>query len=248
MALREELERQGNWLFRWRSYILPIALIFLLPAVFHSRNLEEGYGGARDDMLTGFCLVLSFFGLAIRCFTVGHVPKDTSGRNTREQIADSLNTTGTYSILRHPLYFGNFIIYLGIILSIQVWWLIPLVVLAILGYLERIMLAEEGFLRGKFGDAYLQWANRTPTYWPRFKQWRPPCLPFSFKNVLKREYTGLFAIIATFTLLEALDGLVAQGTLNLGLGWRVFFFAGLLIYLTLRTLKKKTTVLDVEGR
>lgn len=248
MALREDLERQGNWLFRCRSYVLLIAFLFLLLALLQSRNLDGGYGDARDAVFTRFFLTVSFVGLAIRCFTVGYVPKGTSGRNTKEQIADSLNTSGMYSILRHPLYFGNFIIYLGVILSIQMWWLTPLIVLVILGYLERIMLAEEGFLRHKFGNTYLQWAERTPAYWPRFKQWHPPSLPFSFRNVLRREYTGLFAIIATFTLLEALDGLVSHGTPNVGIGWFIFFFSGLLIYLTLRILKKKTSLLDVEGR
>ena len=248
MALREELERQGDWLFRWRSYVLPVALLILLLVLLSARASEQTHGVTGDGLYTEFCLAVSFFGLVMRCLTVGHVPKGTSGRNTREQIAESLNTTGMYSILRHPLYFGNFIIYLGIILSLQVWWLAPLIILAIFLYIERIMLAEEGFLRGKFGDSYLQWANRTPAYWPRFKQWQRPSLPFSFRNVLKREYTGFFGIIAVFTLLETLDGLVSKGRLNFGSGWLAFFLAGLLIYLILRTLKKKTTFLDVEGR
>ena len=34
--------------------------------------------------------------------------KNTSGRNTHDQVADSLNTSGIYSIVRHPLYVGNF--------------------------------------------------------------------------------------------------------------------------------------------
>ena len=248
MALREELERQGDWLFRWRSYVLPVALLILLLVLLSARDSEQTHGVTGDGLYTEFCLAVSFFGLVMRCLTVGHVPKGTSGRNTREQIAESLNTTGMYSILRHPLYFGNFIIYLGIILSLQVWWLAPLIILAIILYIERIMLAEEGFLRGKFGDSYLQWANRTPAYWPRFKQWQRPSLPFSFRNVLKREYTGFFGIIAVFTLLETLDGLVSKGRPNLGSSWLAFFLAGLLIYLILRTLKKKTTFLDVEGR
>ena len=62
---------------------------------------------------------MSFFGLGIRVFTVGFTPKNTSGRNTAEQIADVLNTSGIYSMVRHPLYVGNFFMWLGIGLLTQ---------------------------------------------------------------------------------------------------------------------------------
>ncbi len=58
-------------------------------------------------------MVISFFGLALRVIVVGHAPYGTSGRNTREQVADTLNTTGMYSIVRHPLYLANYLIILG---------------------------------------------------------------------------------------------------------------------------------------
>ncbi len=248
MPLREELEKQGNWLFRRRSYILPFAFPFLLIALVSSPSSEAVQGDVGGRVYIGLCLAVSFFGLTIRCITVGHVPKGTSGRNTTGQIAESLNTTGLYSVHRHPLYLGNFVIYVGIVLSVQVWWFAALMILAIFLYLERIMLAEEEFLRGRFGAPYLEWADKTPAYWPNFKQWQPPGLPFSFRNVLKREYTGFFAIIAAYTFLEVLRNYSSQGTLNLESEWLVLFSVGLLTYLVLRTLKKKTGLLDVEGR
>ena len=245
MALREELERQGNWLFSRRSYlpllILPILLIAL-------RNSEQVLGDTLDDFYEVLCITISFLGFTIRCITVGHVPKETSGRNTVMQIAESLNTTGMYSLLRHPLYFGNFIIFLGITFSVQVWWFSLLMVLAFLVYYERIMLAEEEFLRDKFGVLYLTWAEDTRAFLPKLKLWQQPSLPFSFRNVLKREYTGFFVIIASFTLLEILADLVSEGVLEIDLEWLIIFSVGLLIYLVLRTLKKKTGILNVDGR
>ena len=33
MALREELRKQGNWLFRWRSYLPLIMIVIVLLAM-----------------------------------------------------------------------------------------------------------------------------------------------------------------------------------------------------------------------
>jgi hypothetical protein len=78
---------------------------------------------------------------------------------------------------------------------------------------------------------------------PRFQNWRPPSLPFSFKSALNREYGTFFAIIATFTVLELLAGLFNSGKLTLDAIWvKLFIFSGVL-YLTIRYLKKKTKVL-----
>ena len=76
-----------------------------------------------------------------------------------------------------------------------VWWLPVIYVLAFWLYYERIMFAEESFLRQKFGETYQQWAATTPAFLPRFSQWRKPSLPFSWLNVLRREYSGLMIVI-----------------------------------------------------
>ncbi|MBA4349268.1 MAG: hypothetical protein C0415_04675 [Thermodesulfovibrio sp.] len=247
MTIHNELEKQGNWLFRWRSYlpllILPILLIALNESEFFERVL-----GVSDLFWEILCLLLSFVGLTIRCLTIGYTPKGTSGRNTKEQIAEVLNTTGMYSVVRHPLYLGNFIIFLGIILFIQVWWFALIAVLAFFIYYERIMFAEEAFLLAKYGVLFSEWAGKTPAFLPKFKNWQKPVLPFSFKNVLKREYTAFFVITTSFPVLDALEDLFVEGKLQLDIGWGLLFIIGLITYLLLRTLKKKSNLLDVEGR
>jgi protein-S-isoprenylcysteine O-methyltransferase Ste14 len=87
----------------------------------------------------------------------GYVPRGTSGRNTRWQVAETLNTTGMYSIVRNPLYLGNFIIVLGILLFVQVWWIVVIGIVGFWFFYERIVFTEEGFLRRKFGTVFLEW-------------------------------------------------------------------------------------------
>ncbi|MCK4359481.1 MAG: hypothetical protein KAW92_12230 [Candidatus Cloacimonetes bacterium] len=248
MALREEFEKQGKWLFRWRSYLPLLIFPILLVALRNSENSEQVLGETVDDLYEVICIAISFLGLTIRCITIGYVPKGTSGRNTKRQVAEALNTTGIYSILRHPLYFGNFIIFLGIAMFVQVWWFSLIAILVFFIYYERIMFAEEEYLRNKCGISFIKWAEKTPVFLPKFKNWQQSCLTFSFRNVLKREYSGFFAIITSFTFVEIIGDLFDEGRLELDLTWIIFFSVGLLIYLVLRTLKKKTTILHIDGR
>jgi len=246
MPLRDELCRQGNWLFRWRSY-LPV---LLLPLVFLDlRDFRYPLQSALlDRVWEFFCLTVSMLGLAVRALTVGCTPKGTSGRNTREQIAETVNTSGVYSVVRHPLYVGNYLMWLGIALFPRSWELPLIVTLVFWVYYERIMIAEEAFLEGKFGTAYREWAERTPAFLPRLRQWRPPNLPFSLRNVLGREFSGFFAVILIFTALEVVGDRLLFNRWILDPVWMWLFGLSTLLYLVLRTLKRKTNLLRVEGR
>ena len=245
MALREEFERSGNWLFRWRSYQ---PLVLILPVVLGL----PGIAGRRDAPSLGgelLCLAVSLFGLAIRVFTIGHTPVSTSGRNTREgQVAEVLNSTGMYSVVRHPLYVGNYFMWLGAAMFPGAWWPPVFVTLAFWLYYERIMFAEEEFLRRKFGAIYETWAEGTPAFIPRLGGWRPPSLPFSARTVLRREYSGLFGVVATFAVLELVENWALTGRPTMHPVWIAITVLAAVVYVTLRTLKRRTRVLKVEGR
>lgn len=237
MPLCEEFERSGAWLFRWRSYVpllLVVVVLLALPGFSY-----PGGSHTLDQIWDFLCLTIALFGLAVRVYTVGHVADRTSGRNTKEQVASELNTTGMYSLMRHPLYFGNFWIWMGVALFPRVWWCTALVAVGILIFYERVMLAEEKFLKSRFGDTFVEWANRTPAFWPRFRNWRPPSRPFSFRMALRREYSGLLAIAASLTFLEVLGTIIVERQFYVEPFWMVFFTASLVVYLTLRTMKKR---------
>jgi hypothetical protein len=87
MAIREEMEKYGNWLFRWRSYLPLLILPILLIALRNSEYLERHVGNLAEGFWEGFCVAISFLGLIVRCFTVGYIPEGTSGTNKRAQKA-----------------------------------------------------------------------------------------------------------------------------------------------------------------
>lgn len=245
MALREDFEKSGNWLFRWRSYL---PLLFLGALLIGTKYFE--YADNRwEGLWEIFCVAVAFFGQGIRAYTIGCTPRGTSGRNTFEQQAETLNTTGIYSIVRHPLYLGNFFCFLGIALFGSNGWGGLTAVLLFWIYYERIMFAEEEYLWRKFGEQYEQWADNTPAFFPKLNNWESPDLPFSFRNVLKREYSGFLAIIASFALLEFSGDVFVEGQLERdSMMWLFLLCGGVITYLILRTLKKTTKTLHVEGR
>ena len=220
----------------------------MLIALRDGEYLERVLGNTVENIYEWFCILISVLGLVIRCLTVGYVIKGSSGINTKSQKARILNTTGMYSIIRHPLYFGNFIIFLGIILFPQVLWFTLIAFLAFWLYYERIMFAEEEFLKKEFGDIYLEWVKKTPAFIPKFKNWQQPTLPFSFKKVINREYSGFFAIIASFTFLDIAGDILTEGKLEFDLEWVIIFMISLIVYMTVLILKKKTYILDTKGR
>lgn len=247
MALREEFERQGNWLFQRRG-ILPLLGAPLLVLAFHEFSYPWGKH-TLDLICDMLCLGVSITGLSIRVFVAGSTPKRTSGRNTvKGQRANSLNTGGMYSLMRHPLYLGNFLVALGPVMDFRLWWLILLYIFLFWLYYERIMFAEEEFLRRKFGDAYLEWADRTSAFLPSFKNWRPPDLPFSYRTALKREYQTFFLIAGLFTAIEVIGDVVVQGRFVVDPVWLIIFTLTLLFFVVVRILRKKTKVLHVPGR
>ena len=150
MALQEEFESQGIWLFRYRGslpiIILIIAIYFYIQSQLNP-TLNCFQTAEAVSYFEYFCLVISLLGLYIRSYTVGHTPNNTSGRNVTEQVADTVNTTGIYSILRHPLYLGNFFMWLGPALLTQNWWFNIAFGFFYWVYYERMMFAEEQFLR-----------------------------------------------------------------------------------------------------
>jgi protein-S-isoprenylcysteine O-methyltransferase Ste14 len=197
MTLKDRMESSGAWLFRWRSYLPVLVFPFLLPAV---AGYRIPFGNADIAWIwDAFCVAVALCGFGVRVVTVGQTPRGTSGRNTRRQKADTLNTTGIYSLVRNPLYLGNFLIGLGV--SMFPFSLYPPILYALFFqiYYERIVMAEEKFLRERFGRGYDEWTAKTPAFVPNWKNYSRSTVPFSWKKVLRREYTSLLGVAMAMT-------------------------------------------------
>jgi protein-S-isoprenylcysteine O-methyltransferase Ste14 len=247
--LKDRMVAAGHVLFRWRSFVLFAFVPFLVWAAYDGEAVEMHWGDLAGDAVELLGILLVALGEAIRIFTVGFVPRGTSGRNTDlGQVAETLNTTGFYSVTRNPLYVGNCLMYLGLALYSQHLWLVVTLGLLLALYYERIIAAEEDFLVGKFGQPYVDWAHEVPPFFPRLSGWRRPALPFSLRTVIRREHASIFGAIAGLYLMElGLHRLqpVPEAVDPL---WHWVFGVAVVIDLGVIAIKKGTGWLSVEGR
>lgn len=198
---------------------------------------------ALDQAWETVCLALAFLGFAIRAITIGTAPNGTSGRNTQRQVAGSLNTTGMYSIVRNPLYLGNFFMIFGVVAIVRIWWVTAIYMLLFVLHYERIILAEEAYLAKKFGASYTAWAHRTPAVVPRLHGWISPERKFSWKRVLRREYHGVCGLVLAMFCIELLCEGIAGGGIHIDRMWGVLMALTAVVYVTIRVIHKRTRLL-----
>lgn len=183
---------------------------------------------------------MGLLGQIIRILVAAFVPKNTSGRNTKAQVADSLNTTGMYSLCRNPLYLGNFFMWCAPFILLGNWLLIVVFALCFWLIYERIIYVEEDFLLSKFGATYKEWCAQTPCFWPKFRGFKTPNLSFSLKSCLKREYHSFFGLASALLIISYLIAgytlkdftVLPEPILSL------LFLGSMLLYLTMLILVK----------
>ncbi|MEA3451506.1 MAG: isoprenylcysteine carboxylmethyltransferase family protein [Bacteroidota bacterium] len=246
MPLKEEFRTQGDFLFKNRGY-LPIIIVVAGFLVYYLKELAgTDLSFINRNIYELICIFISLLGFFIRFLSVGFSGDRTSGRNTSEgQIADSVNIYGLYSTCRHPLYVGNFLIWLGVAAFTQDLWFVVAFIFMYWVYYERIMYAEEEFLREKFGDAYTTWASKTPAFIPNFRKYKKPITKFNFKKVIRQEKSGLLNLFFTIFLFDVISQFARTSIFSLKNDYFFIAFVAMLsIYIVIKLIQKTTSWLE----
>ncbi len=235
--LRDRMATEGRWLFFHRSLVPILLFPAIVPAVV---RYQPPFGTPSWDIAwVAVCFAVSFAGLAVRGLVAGYVPSGTSGRSVRNLRAETLNTDGMYSVCRNPLYLGNYLVALGVLLFLHDPYVLVLYTLLFWLHYERIVLTEESFLSEKFGDAYVAWIASTPVFVPRLALWKPPGRPFSWSRLLRREAGTFAGILLAMTVFEVVTGTCLHGEPRFEIGWRVVAGIALAAHVPVRILKRR---------
>ena len=191
----------GNFFFKYRNllFILLYGLLFLpSPELFTENIFHAGY--KTWPLVIG--LFVTILGQAIRGATIG-LAYIVRGGKDKKVYAEHLVSTGIFSHCRNPLYVGNILMLLGVGILANALIYVAIIMRLFLFIYQAIVLAEEHFLRGKFGadfDAYCSKVNR----------WIPSLkgigatfssMEFNWKRWVLKEYTTQFIWLAGIALL-----------------------------------------------
>ncbi|MEY4658303.1 MAG: hypothetical protein RJB36_69 [Bacteroidota bacterium] len=239
MSVNSSIEHIGNQLFKYRGFVPVLFAIVAFSIQLIDATERLSYGVIKE--IAFFLVVL---GHLIRALTVGHRSMQTSGRNRSHQVAEVLNTSGMYSIVRHPLYLANILIWIGWTTLLSIPWLIVVACIIFVLYYWFIMFAEEQFLRRKFGQEYERWHRRTPRLIPNPFLYQANRNDFSWRIVFKNEYPGWTAsmtiALCIYSLLTNKIYPFSEYYRSYVMGWLIFGGGIAIFGLTFRYLKHRT--------
>ena len=203
MELNKNMITSGNYFFKYRGQFPVLMFIISFPIILqtHHYNLISE---TTTVFIQNFAITIGFIGLLVRYYTVSTTPKETSGKNRTQQVAKSLNTQGMYSIVRNPLYLANYMIWSGIAIYSLSYILLLIINLIFILYYERIIMAEEYFLTQKFEKKYIHYCNITPAIIPKFRLYKKSLNNFSFKKLLREEYSATLSTIVSFLYIDCI--------------------------------------------
>ena len=180
-----------NFFFANRSFTpIPIALSIIYFAQPENQNI-----------LLGFMVLL--VGELIRMWSVSYAGGET---RTTSVGAPSLCTAGPYGYVRNPIYVGNMLMYLGIVIIAGSPNLM-LMVLATMSFFiiqySLIISLEEEKLDELFGPEYVAYKSNVRAILPRFTRWKTDDdrRPLSIMKLVKTEKRTLQNVAFILTLI-----------------------------------------------
>ncbi len=179
-----------NFFFKYRSYTpIPIIIAALIFA-------ETSW----VSFICGLFIALAGEGLRIQSVRYAGSATRTTGRVG----ADELVTTGPYGHLRNPLYLGNFLLSVGLLIiawPLMPWFLIGFILLFYIQY-RTIISLEEDFLSEKFKGLYREYKKNVPSFVPRLTTWGSGSRkPTAVKKALRTERNTLQSFSAVLILM-----------------------------------------------
>ncbi len=130
-----------------------LGLILLLVCAYFTVPAGE------TRIITGF--VIAALGQGWRIYAAGVIHKN-------RQLA----STGAYSLVRHPLYLGNFLILVGFTLASGNAYVALGVAFFFFFYYPAAIRYEDHKLEGIFGDEWRTWSRNIPAMFPAHLKWR----------------------------------------------------------------------------
>ncbi|MFM7737256.1 MAG: methyltransferase family protein [Alphaproteobacteria bacterium] len=198
-------DKLGRFVFGWRDWLAPLCGVVLL--VFAKPRPFLG-DPALDRWQDALGLLVCALGQALRFAVIGFAYIKRGGTN-KEIDAPTLVVQGFYAHSRNPMYFGNFLLLVGLAMLWNSAFVTLLVLSLMLLAIHAIVRAEERFLAGRFGAQYDDYCRRVNRFLPSLGglSQTMSSMRFEWKRALRKDYGTFFAWTSTavvFMIVERL--------------------------------------------
>ena len=230
----------GNFFFRYRNWIF---ILFYGALFIPSWPLFSGKssGSCWYAWPISIGLLITVLGQLIRGLTIG-LAYIVRGGKEGKPYAEGLVTDGVFNHCRNPLYVGNILMLLGVGILANSLVYVAIVIPVFLFVYQAIVLAEENFLRGKFGPGYDEYCKKVNRWFPGLrgigKTFRS--MQFNWRRWILKEHTTqlIWLIGITLLLLFKYPGLTSHNERLRNLLLGIILGSLLLVYGLIRYLKK----------
>ncbi|HMG67483.1 MAG TPA: isoprenylcysteine carboxylmethyltransferase family protein [Chitinophagaceae bacterium] len=230
----------GNFLFRNRNGIFPLFYVMLFVPSW------EVFTNPVTAMIIGFSVTL--IGQLTRVITIGLVYIIRGGKD-RRVYAEDLVVTGIFAHCRNPLYVGNILILVGLGIASNSLLFMAVFTPVFLIFWQAIVLAEENYLRNKFGEQYNEYCRKVNRWLINFKGFGKTLssMQFKWRRVIIREYNSTYIWMtgAVLIVMKHFYFHKDQFDFQKNLTTFICILVGLLLlYLFARYLKKSKTIVS----
>jgi len=230
----------GNFFFKYRNLLfilLYLALFIPSPPLFSDQVFGENY----YLWPISLGLIVTVTGQLIRGATIGLAYIIRGGRDGKV-YAEELVTSGIFNHCRNPLYVGNILMLVGVgILSNSLIYMV-IFIPAFLFIYQAIVLAEENFLRNKFGEQFVAYCKKVNRWLPDLSRITQTFegMEFNWKRWILKEYNTQYVWLTGIALILLLkyDEVTGYDTDLRNLLLFIIIPLLLFLYLLVRYLKK----------
>ncbi len=141
------MEKFKKYFERYRAFF---GIVSLLIVLFIAKPNAK-------SIVIGF--VFMMIGTFFRAWASGFINKNSE-----------LATNGPYALSRNPLYFGNFILGIGIAITANNLYAYIIFTLYYFIFFPALMIIETKRMRKKFGDKYEKWSKGLNSFFPSIKK------------------------------------------------------------------------------
>jgi len=230
----------GNFFFKYRNwiFILFYAALFIPSWPLFSK---EAFGDFYYLWPVIIGLLVTCTGQAIRGATIG-LAYIVRGGKEGKPYAEGLVTEGIFNHCRNPLYVGNILMLLGVGILANSLLYVAVMMPVFLFIYQAIVLAEENFLRKKFGPGYDEYCKKVNRWVPNINGIGKTfgSMEFNWRRWVLREHTTQFIWLAGIVLILLLNypEITGHDTTIRNLLLAVILGSLLVLYVFFRYLKK----------